>query len=184
MPQTTSRQLLEAWMDESRGNLHFSKWRAKRKDHAIKLCGLTKHYKNNKQRDWILGHLATTNLPLLGREVLRELDERNIVHSHESSRQQKALLLLKHMTEGLEAPSPPGPVLIVKAPGRKELATMAREVVRTHTFGEHCVPYAYKFNASINHLWLLRATSGKHLSSPDFTVPSRAPIAPHRYASS
>ena len=156
MSQTTSRQLLESWMDASRGNLHFSKWRAKRKDHAIMLCGLAKKFKNNKERDWILGHLSTTDLPLLARHVLKELDDRGIVHSHESSRQQKALLLLKHMAEGLESPSPPTPVLIVKAPGREELAAMAREVVRTHTFGEHCVPYAYKFNASINHLWLLR----------------------------
>lgn len=156
MSQTTSRQLLESWMDESRGNLHFSKWRAKRKDHAIMLCGLAKKFKNNKARDWILGHLSTTDLPLLARQVLKELDERGIVHSHESSRQQKTLLLLKHMAEGMTTPSPPAPVRTVKAPGREELATMAREIVRTHTFGEHCVPYVYKFNPAINHLWLLR----------------------------
>ena len=156
---TTSSALIADWSDPTRGNEHYTKWRAKKKKKAITQCGLSaSKYTNNAGRNEILGHLAATDLPLNAGEVLRKLQSENILFAGASSRQQLAYILLRNMTPAGGLPVlyvQSEPVLRVTGPTREMLAVEARKVSATHVFDVEVVPCAYKLESTLL-LWKAR----------------------------
>ena len=145
MEVSTSKELLERWMDPVNGNTHFTKWRKKRKSLAIKLCGL-KQRRNNTERNSILTNLARCELPLDADKVLAKLKELGVTFGTGTSKKQLAYILFCHLDPELTPPAPPTAVLTVPDPDREDLALKVAAVLKTHTFGEHCVPNAYRFD--------------------------------------
>ena len=153
----TSRSLIGAWMGVQNDKMAFLKWNAKRRKQCITACGLaSSKYSNKRSQNEILTHLASADLPLDAGKVLSELKRLDIVYAGASNIKQMAYVLLQHITTSGVLPKLyvcEDPVLTIVGPERSTLAQEAKKVITTHTFGSHCIPYAYRFNEVIQHLW-------------------------------
>ena len=140
---TNSKSLIEEWMDPARGNRHFTKWIKDKQRKAIRTCGLSlSNYTNKSKRTEILTHLASTELPINPGAVMSELHRLSINYAGASSRQQFAYVLLREITTAGELPVlyVTRAAIVVTAPTRDNLATVARDVLKTHIFDSHHVP--------------------------------------------
>ena len=144
-------------MDPTRGGRHFTKWVKKKKIDALKRCGIAPYkYSNNKAKNDMLRHLADTDLPLNGGQVLKMLQDRSICYAGANSKQQMAYVLLRNMTTVGELPVlyvQVEPVFKVTGPNRDELAKETLRTARAKSFGVHRVPYAYRYNNDLKSLW-------------------------------
>ena len=147
----------------ARDSNNFVKWDAAQQKAAIKACGIgvSKYAHNKTKRVRILKRLSCTELPTHPGAVLRKIKAMNLDPSGCSSRQQRAYLLLYHMTPladrgEMDAPPTPLPVRTAVGPSKDLLATWARVLLWARVHKDLNRKAACYRKGKVKGLWMAR----------------------------
>ena len=152
-------------MYSERGYKHFTYWTLEEQKKAVKACGLAHSKWPTKPRcNWILEQLAETPFPIRSRDVMQELERRNICTAiPRANHKSLTLLLLQHMAAGMSPPQVV-PEKEIVAPTRKALELEANLSEWNRVRNEDISPHWYN-NPAVperRSLWKLRRHVGVH----------------------
>ena len=157
MADIYSKDIITRMMNAERENKHFTKWSEEAKKNAIRKCGIaSSKFKNKTERDTMLTHLHSTNLPVDPSEVQRQIRLLGLPPSGARSLQQFAFYLLSFLCEALPFPPwRPIPIVTIVPPTITTLCEQARAVCKARIPDEP--PYAYRLqDGKLVDLWVLR----------------------------